>query len=79
VLACHGLGFVCLQFAFQRGRRLATAGLAVLWTNALPILAGMLLYAETLPGGWRGPFRTAAFGLVLVGAVALSRPRLDFD
>lgn len=79
VLACHGLAFVCLQLAFQRGRRLATAGLAVLWTNALPIVAGMLLFAEGLPGGWRGPFRIAAFGLVLAGAVALSRPPLDFD
>ena len=79
VLACHGLAFVCMQLAFQRGRRLATAGLAVLWTNALPIVAGMLLFAESLPGGWRGLLRVAAFGLVLVGAVALSRPPLEFD
>jgi hypothetical protein len=73
VLACHGLAFVCMQLAFQRGGRLATAGLAVLWTNALPILAGTLLFAESIPGGWRGTARVAAFALVLVGAVALSR------
>jgi len=73
LLACHGLAFVCLQLAFQRGGRLATAGLAVLWTNALPILAGTVLFGEELPGGWRGAARIAAFGLVLVGAVALSR------
>jgi hypothetical protein len=73
LLACHGLAFVCMQLAFQRGSKLASAGLAVLWTNALPIAAGMALFAETLPGGIRGGLRIAAFGLVLVGAVALSR------
>lgn len=73
LLACHGLAFVALQFAFQRGGRLATAGLAVLWTNALPILAGMALFGEALPHGLAGVARVAAFALVLVGAVALSR------
>ena len=70
----HGAAFACMQLAFQRGGRLATAGLAVLWTNALPILAGTVLFGEGLPAGWRGAARIAAFGLVLVGAVALSRP-----
>jgi hypothetical protein len=74
LLACHGLAFVCLQLAFQRGSRLATAGLAVLCTNALPIVAGTLLFAETPPAGWRGIARVVAFALVLTGAVALSRP-----
>jgi hypothetical protein len=73
LLACHGLAFACMQLAFQRGGRLATAGLAVLWTNALPILAGTLLFGESIPGGWRGGARVAAFVLVVVGAVALSR------
>jgi hypothetical protein len=73
LLACHGLAFVCMQLAFQRGGRLASAGLAVLWTNALPIAAGMVLFGEALPGGWRGAARIAAFALVVVGAVALSR------
>jgi len=73
LLACHGLAFVCLQLAFQRGGRLASAGLAVLWTNALPIVAGTALFAESLPGGLRGGLRVAAFVLVLAGAVALSR------
>lgn len=72
LLACHALAFVALQLAFQRGGRLSTAGLAVLWTNALPILAGTLLLGEALPGGWRGAARVAAFGFVLAGAVALS-------
>jgi hypothetical protein len=73
LLACHALAFVCLQLAFQRGGRLASAGLAVLWTNALPIAAGMALFGEALPGGWRSGMRVAAFALVLVGAVALGR------
>jgi hypothetical protein len=71
LLACHGLAFVCMQYAFQRGGRLATAGSAVLWTNALPIAAGTALFAEALPEGWRGGLRVAAFALVLLGAVGL--------
>lgn len=73
LLACHGLAFVSLQLAFQRGSKLASAGLAVLWTNALPIAAGTVLFSESLPGGVRGGLRISAFVLVLVGAVALSR------
>jgi hypothetical protein len=73
LLACQGAAFVCLQLAFQRGGRLASAGLAVLWTNALPIAAGTVLFSEALPSGARGALRVAAFALVLVGAGALGR------
>ena len=69
LLACHGLAFVALQLAFQRGRRLATAGVAVLWTNALPIIAGMALFSESSGGAPR----IAAFGLLVVAAAALAR------
>ena len=69
LLACHGLAFVALQLAFQRGTRLATAGVAVLWTNALPIAAGMALYAESSGG----PLRVVAFALVVLAATALAR------
>lgn len=79
LLACHGLAFVCLQLAFQRGGRLGTAGLAVLWTNALPIVAGTALFGEGLPDGWRGALRVAAFVLVLVAAAALGRGEPGFD
>ena len=51
VLACHGLAFVALQLGFQRGGPLATAGVATLLTNALPIVAGIVVFAESLPGG----------------------------
>src|SRR5205814_2530830 len=74
LLACHGLAFVALQLGFQRGGALATAGLASLWTNALPIAAGTVLFGESLPHGARGVARVAAFVCVLVGAVALARP-----
>lgn len=73
LLACHGLAFVAMQLGFQRGRRLSTAGVAVLWTNALPIAAGMALFGEALPPDWRGAARVAAFAFVLAAAVALSR------
>ena len=73
LLACHGLAFVALQLGFQRGGALATAGLASLWTNALPIAAGPVLFAESLPGGVRGVARIAAFGCVVLGAAALAR------
>ena len=77
VLLCHLAAFICLQLAFQRGGRLGTAGLTVLWTNALPIVAGTIVFGEALPGGFSGSARVAAFVLVLVGAVALSRPPID--
>jgi hypothetical protein len=74
LLACHGLAFVCMQLGFQRGGALATAGMATLWTNALPIAAGSILFAEALPGGLRGAARVAAFACVVLGAAALARP-----
>lgn len=73
VLAASGLGFAALQLAFQRGGRLATAGLATLWTNALPILAGTVVFREPFPGGAAGAARAAAFMLVVAGGVVLSR------
>ena len=72
LLACHGLAFVALQLGFQRGGALATAGVATLATNALPILAGTTLYAEGLPGGALGLLRLLAFGAVVVGAAAIA-------
>jgi hypothetical protein len=74
LLACHGLAFVALQLGFQRGGALTTAGLATLWTNALPIAAGMFVFGEPLPKGALGVARVAAFAAVVVGAALLSRP-----
>ena len=73
VLACHGGAFVALQLGFQRGGAIATAGVATLFTNVLPIAAGMLLYSERLPVGAAGVARVAAFAAVVVGAAVLAR------
>lgn len=73
VLAASGLAFAALQLAFQRGGRLETAGLATLWTNVLPIVAGSVVFREPFPGGASGFARVAAFGLVVAGAILLAR------
>jgi hypothetical protein len=73
VLAAHGGAFVMLQLAFQRGEALATAGTASLLTNALPIAAGLALFAERVPGGALGVIRIVSFGCVVVAASMLAR------
>jgi len=73
LIASYGLGTGVLQAGFQRAHALVTAGTATLFTNALPIVAGMTIFAEPMPGGWLGAARIAAFTLVIVGAVALAR------
>ena len=74
VFASHGLAFLCLQLGFQRGNALASAGVATVLTNALPIAAGTALFHEPLPHGALGDCRLAAFVLVTVSAAALVRP-----
>lgn len=73
VLAAHGGAFITLQLAFQRGGALATAGTASLLTNALPIAAGLALFAERVPGGALGVVRIVSFGCVVVAASMLAR------
>ena len=77
VLACHGLAFVALQFGFQRGGALATAGVASLLTNALPIVAGIAIFHETIPGGSLGIIRALAFVSIVAGAALLARQEGD--
>jgi hypothetical protein len=77
LLACHGLAFVCLQLGFQRGSALATAGVATLLTNAVPIAAGLALYHEHVPSGVLGGLRLVAFAAVVVGAAALAKPERE--
>lgn len=73
LIACYALGTVVLQAGFQRGAALTTAGIATLFTNALPIIAGMTIFGEPLPGGWLGAIRVIAFVAVIVGAVMLAQ------
>jgi hypothetical protein len=72
LLACHGLAFVALQLGFQRGGVLATAGMATLLTNALPIAAGTTLFGEGL--GALPILRALAFACTVAGATLLARP-----
>jgi hypothetical protein len=71
LLACHGLAFAALQLGFQRGGALATAGVATLFTNALPIAAGTTLFGEGL--GPRPTVRILAFACTVAGATLLTR------
>jgi hypothetical protein len=77
VFAAHGAAFVALQLGFQRGSPLATAGTSTLLTNALPILAGIVIFGEHLPGGAVGVLRVGAFACVVVAAALLTRQRTD--
>jgi hypothetical protein len=65
---------VALQLGFQRGGALATAGVATLFTNAVPIAAGMVVFGDGIPTGTLGVVRLAAFACVIVGAALLARP-----
>jgi len=73
VLACHGGAFIALQLGFQQGGAIATAGVSTVFTNALPIAAGMLVFHEHLPNGPLGPTRLLAFAAVITGAALLTR------
>jgi hypothetical protein len=75
VLVAHGAAFATLQIAFQRGSALASAGVSTLFTNALPIVAGVFLFHEQTPGGVIGDARILAFALlVAAGALLSARP-----
>ena len=74
LLACRGLAFVALQLGFQRGSALATAGMATLWTNALPIAAGTILFGESAPSGIGASPAWRRFACVVLGAAFLARP-----
>jgi len=74
LVVCTLLGFIALKLAFQRGSALATAGLSTLLNNALPIVAGIVVFHERLPAGPFGMARAAGFVMVVLGAALLSRP-----
>jgi hypothetical protein len=69
---CHGLAFMALQLSFQRGTTLATAGVSSLLTNVLPILAGLMLFSEHMPGGAAGLLRELGFAGAVLGATLLA-------
>src|SRR5262245_15509145 len=76
---CHVGAFTTIQLGFQRGRALATAGLSSFCTNALPIVGGLVVYHEELPGGALGALRVLAFSCVVAGAVAVARREAETE
>ncbi len=72
LIVFYAAGTAILQAGFQRGSALTTAGLATLLTNALPIVAGMVVFHEPLPAGWVGAVRIVAFAAVVAGAFLLA-------
>jgi len=75
LVAFYALGSIQLQSAFQRGDAVTAAGIATLTTNAVPIVAGILLLHETLPGGVNRVLQIVAFALVVLGGGLLTDPR----
>lgn len=70
----YTLGTSLLQLGYQRGGALTVAGLATLFTNALPIAAGTIVLQEPVPSGPLGALRVLAFVAVTAGAVLLATP-----
>jgi len=69
----YGLGTSVLQSAYQKGDALTAAGTATIVTNAVPIVAGFVLFGETLPHGIRAAAQIAAFTCLIASAVFLGR------
>jgi drug/metabolite transporter (DMT)-like permease len=74
VIIGYALGTSLLQLGYQRGAALTVAGVATLFTNALPILAARFVLKEPVPPGGLGVARGLAFAAVTVGAVLLATP-----
>jgi hypothetical protein len=68
------LGTSLLQIGYQSGAALTVAGLATLFTNAIPIAAGTVVLGEDVPSGGLGVIRVLAFGTLTAGAILLARP-----
>ncbi len=69
----YGIGTSVLQSAYQKGDALTAAGTATMVTNAVPIVAGFVLFGETLPHGIRAAAQIAAFTCLIASAVFLGR------
>ena len=74
LIAGYLLGTSLLQIGYQSGAALTVAGLATLFTNALPIAAGTVVLHEQVPTGALGVIRVIAFAAVTAGAILLARP-----
>jgi hypothetical protein len=75
LVVAYAVGSIELQSAFQRGDALTAAGIATLTTNAVPIIAGVLLFHQTLPSGWQRVLQLVAFGAIVGSGTLLNDPR----
>jgi len=73
LIVAYGTGTSVLQSAYQKGDALTAAGTATMVTNAVPIVAGFVLFNETLPHGTQAVAQIAAFSCLVASAVALGR------
>ena len=71
LIAAYAAGTSVLQSAYQHGDALTAAGMATMVTTAVPIVAGFVLFHETLPRGIRAAEQVAAFACLVASAVAL--------
>jgi hypothetical protein len=74
VVLGYTLGTSLLQLGYQRSGALTVAGLATLFTNAMPILAGTVVLGEPVPPGAFGALRVLAFVAVSAGGFLLATP-----
>jgi hypothetical protein len=75
LIAAYALGSIELQAAFQHGDALTAAGMATLTTNAVPIVAGVVLFREHIPHGIQGGLQIAAFATLVAGGALLNDRR----
>ena len=78
-VVCYAAGTGVLQTGFQHGSALTAAGIATLVTNAVPIAAGFVLFAEALPSGAQGVIQVAAFAAIVASAGFLGRSAARLD
>jgi hypothetical protein len=75
LIAAYSIGSIVLQSAYQRGDALTAAGTSTMVTSGVPIVAGFVLFGETLPHGIRAVAQVAAFACLVLSAVALENPQ----
>ena len=76
LILAYGVGTSVLQTAYQRGDALTAAGMATMVTNAVPIVAGFVLFGERLPGGGLAVLQILAIACLVVSAVALGHQQV---
>jgi hypothetical protein len=82
LIVAYGVGTSVLQSAYQAGDALTAAGTATMVMNVVPIVAGFVIFGETLPSGFRAVLQVAAFAFLILSAVLLGRqdqPRAQAD